>query len=147
LGRFSLSRPLCRGSMEGMKKILLLLCLLVSFQCAAQTQDRLPEPSQNPSATFRLFRTKNVYMLLKLDTRTGQIWQVQWGSEPKQMFTGTVNKTMLLPADPTHPTVLEPGRFTLEPTDNIFTFVLIDQDDGRTWRVQWGDNPFIMPIP
>jgi hypothetical protein len=130
-----------------MHRALLLLCLLVSFQSPAQTQDRLPEPSQKPSATYRLFRTKNIFTLLKLDTRTGQLWQVQWGSDPKQMFTEAINKTILLPADSTHPTVLNPGRFTLEPTENIFTFVLLDQDDGRTWRVQWGDNPFILPIP
>jgi len=30
------------------------------------------EPSQNPAAAFRLFKTQNIYTLLKLDTRTGE---------------------------------------------------------------------------
>jgi hypothetical protein len=126
---------------------LIFVCLLVSLQSFAQSEGRLPEPSQNPAATYRIFSTKNIYMLLKLDTRTGQVWEVQWGSDPKDMFTQPINKTILLPAGLKLPTVLKPGRFTLEPTENIFTFLMLDQEDGRTWRVQWGDNPFIMPIP
>jgi len=35
------------------------------------------------------------------------------------------------------------GRFTLIPTENIWTFILPDQVDGRTWYVQWGENSFI----
>lgn len=29
------------------------------------------------------------------------------------------------------------GRFTLYPTQNVFTFILLDQIDGRMWQVQW----------
>ncbi len=31
------------------------------------------------------------------------------------------------------------GRFALCATKNIFSFLLLDQEDGRTWIVQW--NP------
>ena len=117
-------------------RALLFFYLLVSVPSLAQVEDRLPEPSQNPSVRYRIFRTKNIFMLLKLDTRTGQIWQVQWGSDPKNMFTEPVNNAILSPIDSAHLTTLQPGRFTLEPTENIYTFVLLDQEDGRTWRVQ-----------
>lgn len=30
-----------------------------------------------------------------------------------------------------------PGRFTLYPTETMWTFILLDQTDGRTWQVQW----------
>ena len=29
------------------------------------------------------------------------------------------------------------GRFTLYPTENMWTFILLDQIDGGTWQVQW----------
>ena len=32
------------------------------------------------------------------------------------------------------------GRFTLYPTDNIWTFILLDQVDGNTWQVQWSNE-------
>jgi hypothetical protein len=36
-------------------------------------QESIPEPTQRTDAPFRLFRTQNVYTLLKLDTRTGEV--------------------------------------------------------------------------
>lgn len=41
------------------------------------------------------------------------------------------------------------GRFTLYPTQNIWTFILLDQIDGGTWQVQWAmekENRFVIPI-
>ena len=41
------------------------------------------------------------------------------------------------------------GRFTLYATDNMWTFILLDQIDGDTWQVQWSleeDKRFIIPI-
>ena len=81
-----------------------------------------------------------MYTLLKLDTRTGQIWQVQWSTDDAARFSVPVNLSVLLPSGTAgHPTVLRPGRFTLSPTENMYNFVLIDEEDGRTWQVQWGD--------
>ena len=33
------------------------------------------------------------------------------------------------------------GRFYLYPTDNFYTFLLLDQIDGRVWQVQWSIDP------
>ncbi len=112
--------------------------------------DYLPEPTQDSAAPFRLFRTSNIYTLLKLDTRTGQIWEVQWGT-PSEMRL--LNNVLLAPLPPgKDPEKLQaedfsPGRFTLSPTQNIYTFLLLDQQSGRVWYVQWGSNRFIMEIP
>ncbi|MDR0660360.1 MAG: hypothetical protein LBG19_06065 [Prevotellaceae bacterium] len=41
------------------------------------------------------------------------------------------------------------GRFTLYPTQNIYSFILLDQLDGRTWQVQWSiesKNRIVIPI-
>lgn len=42
-----------------------------------------------------------------------------------------------------------PGRFTLYPTQNMWTFILLDQIDGSSWQVQWAmekENRFVIPI-
>ncbi len=41
------------------------------------------------------------------------------------------------------------GRFTLYPTPNSYNFILLDQIDGSTWKVQWNnehDKRFIRRI-
>jgi hypothetical protein len=41
------------------------------------------------------------------------------------------------------------GRFTLHPTSNIWTFILLDQISGHTWQVQWSfdeDKRFVIPL-
>jgi hypothetical protein len=135
-----------------MKRMSIFLALLI-FVIPASAIDEapLPEPTQRPDATYRLFRTQNIYTQLKLDTRTGQIWQVQWGADDEHRFALPINRALLLPVGTTeHPTVMKPGRFTLSPTENIYTFMLLDQEDGRTWQVQWGRNDkerFIIAIP
>jgi len=119
--------------------ILGVLLLLATIAFAAD-ETPVPEPTQDPDAPYRLFRTLNIYTLLKLDTRTGQIWQVQWGDE-NHRFTVPLSTAILLSASTKeHPTIAKPGRFTLCPTENIYTFVLLDQEDGRTWQIQWGDE-------
>ena len=133
-----------------MKRMTILLALLLFVIPVSADDIPLPEPAQNPDATYRLFRTQNVYTLLKLDTRTGQVWQVQWGVDENHRFTVPINHALLVPTGTTeHPTVLKPGRFTLSPTPNIYTFMLLDQDDGRTWQVQWGEDKqrLIIAIP
>ena len=30
-----------------------------------------------------------------------------------------------------------PRRFFLYPSENTFTYILLDQIDGRVWQVQW----------
>jgi hypothetical protein len=133
-----------------MKRLTLLLALLLFAIPAFAGDDMpLPEPTQNPDAAYRLFRTLNIYTLLKLDTRTGQVWQVQWGDE-NHRFIVPINIDVLVPAGTTaRPAILKPGRFTLSPTANIYAFILLDQEDGRTWQIQWGAEKqrFIWALP
>lgn len=132
-----------------MKRLFALMLIFSSSFVYAAGDDSIPEPTQNPQAIFRLFRTRNIYALLKLDTRTGQVWQVQWG-DGDHRFIAPINRTILVlpgPKDP--PVTLRAGRFTLYPTANIYTFVLLDQEEGRTWQIQWGDEKdrYIVPLP
>ena len=129
-----------------MYRVILLAVCLSFVPAFAQSDAPFPEPTQNPNAIFRVFRTQNIFTLLKLDTRTGQVWQLQWSFDEDNRFTAPINKAALLPKNVT---IFKPGRFTLTPTANIHTFVLLDEEDGRTWQIQWGDESHraILPIP
>ena len=123
-----------------MNRKLFVAAWLVMISCIARAEDLSLEPTQNPDAPFRLFRTQNIHMLLKLDTRTGKIWQVQWGDK-EHRFTDPLSLIERAPGG-------RPGRFTLCPTNNIYTFVLLDQQTGDAWHVQWGEaeERFVLSI-
>lgn len=124
----------------GWKKLALILALVLPITTYAQT-DVVQQPAQRLDAPFRLFSTQNIYTLLKLDTRTGQVWQVQWGTDDGYTWTAPINALRLFNGD-------KAGRFTLYPTQNIYNFILLDQEDGRTWQVQWNlDEKKRMCIP
>jgi hypothetical protein len=119
-----------------MKKIMIfLLFSLVSF--TAFTQSTSEAPNQNISTdsavVYRLFSTRNMYTFIKLNTRNGQMWQVQWGTDTDYRF-----ETILSDISQVNKDEEKNGRFFLYPTTNIYNFILLDQKDGRTWQVQWG---------
>ena len=139
-----------------MKKVLLLLLLISGFGLFvnAQTQDNGYLEDVNLTArdslmfqyldgyrvqlrkpAFQLFETKNIWTFLKLNTVTGQIWQVQYSVEGSlYRFETELNSTILI--SETYDDVVC-GRFTLYATDNMYNFLLLDQIDGRCWQVQW----------
>lgn len=94
------------------------------------------EYSQDPKANFRLYKTKNTYNFIKLDTRTGQMEMVQWSTDNNTMTYPLSNDKRVYSSEEEIP-----GRFTLYATTNFYTFVLLDQIDGRAWQVQWHTNP------
>lgn len=62
-----------------MKRILVVTVTLLLQVSLALAEEIHLEPTQNPDALYRLFNTRNIHTLLKLETRAGRIWQVQWG--------------------------------------------------------------------
>ena len=113
-----------------MKRRFAVTVTLLLFASLALAQGVHLEPTQNPDAPYRLFSTQNIYTFLKLDTRAGRIWQLQWGDK-EHSFVESINPKALVSGG-------NPGRFTLYPTSNIFTFILLDQETGDAWHVQWG---------
>ena len=110
--------------------VVLLIC---SQSGLAQTIDfPATEYTQDPKANFRLYKTKNMYNFIKLDTRTGQMELVQWSVDGDRMAYKLSDLILVSQEEQI------PGRFTLYATTNIYQFVLLDQIDGRTWQVQWG---------
>lgn len=92
-----------------LKIVLLGFSLLLATNCVSAQEVNI-EPTQSPTAPYRLFKTKNIYTFLKLDTRTGKIWQVQWSADENR-FTVPLNTNVLVAEG-------KAGRFTLYPTTN-----------------------------
>ena len=116
--------------------LITLLLLLVSNFSFAQTTSEVPPQiiSTDSAVTYRLFSTRNMYTFIKLDTRNGKMWQVQWSNKGKEYrFESTLSDISQVNKDEE-----KNGRFFLYPTTNIYTFILLDQIDGRAWQVQWG---------
>jgi len=104
-------------------------------------------PIQNISTdnnlTYRLFSTRNMFTFIKLNTRNGQMWQVQWDTKSNQFEIPLSLITRVTKEKENN------GRFFLYPTTNIFNFILLDQIDGRVWQVQWATEPkdrMVIPI-
>ena len=73
-----------------------------------------------------------MYTFLKLDTRSGQIWQVQYSINGDEFETALSEAVLSLNQTP--------GKFALYPTTNNWTFIMLDTVDGTTYHVQWSQD-------
>lgn len=131
-----------------MKKIILFLIIVISSMTSfAQAQDSVKNESTQQSlisVSYRLFPTQNMWTFIKLNTRNGEMWQVQYNMEDNKRFESDLNFIPLVAKEDE-----VNDRFTLYPTQNIYTFILLDQINGRTWQVQWSLEPekrIVIPI-
>lgn len=95
------------------------------------SQPPIQNISTDSTVVYRLFATNNTYNFIKLNTRNGQMWQVQWSLKDNQ-FETTLSDISRVTKDSE-----KNGRFFLYPTTNTYNFILLDQIDGRAWQVQW----------
>jgi len=127
--------------------ILSLLIALTTTQLYSQvvkTQTDNDSGKSFNAAAYRLFPTQNMWNFIKLNTKTGQMWQVQFDVKGADRVTSALSLEKLVSIEKE---VID--RFTLYSTQNIYTFILLDQIDGRTWQVQWSidiNNRGIIPI-
>ena len=127
-----------------MKKILLtaiiVFTIMNSFAQSLTEKDKsvINQNTENGITTFtyRLFPTQNMWTFIKLNTRNGQMWQVQYSMEENNRFESSLSLTPLVEKN----NEID-NRFTLYSTQNTWTFILLDQIDGRTWQVQWSIEP------
>ena len=119
-----------------MKRIIFLLALTLSTMTAF-SQTAAKSSSNETVAlvpTYQLYQTQNMWIYIKLNTQDGTMKLVQFSVDnvesigefklnPNSLATGKDKKN---------------GRFSLTPTDNMWTFLLLDQIDGDVWQGQWG---------
>ena len=121
-----------------MKRFRFILLGILLFATIPFTKSQSEIPIQNIStdsnAVYRLFATRNMYTFIKLNTSNGTMSQVQWGLGELDGFETTLSDISLVDEKKDEIN----GRFFLYPTSNFYTFILLDQIDGRAWQVQWG---------
>ena len=126
-----------------MKRIGILICLLFGVFCLTACSDIMPAAD----ARYKLYPTSNMWNFLKLDTKTGMIWQVQYSiKDKKERFEVPLNTVNIAKAFKKWERV---GRYALLPTQNMYNFILLDQLDGETFQVQWSfdeNGRFVIPI-
>lgn len=111
-----------------MKRIF--LCLMMSLTAVLGFPNILDDSEQ--SQRFELYPTQNSFNFLKLDKKTGKIYQVQWSLEGEEEFSITLNGIDLSQFS------TDGNCFKLYPTKNMWQFILLDGASGRAWHVQWG---------
>lgn len=126
-------------------RLITLVFILFATISFAQSTSQTPIQSISTDANvvYRLFSTQNISTFIKLNTRNGQVWQVQWDTASKQFETPISLTTRVSKEDE------KDGRFFLYPTTNVYTFILLDQIDGRVWQVQWSSKAkerIVVPI-
>jgi hypothetical protein len=132
---------------------LLVFSSIFMLSCGNKTEGKLEEIEKqvnkiaqgtvNAEPIYKLYPTRNMWNFLKLDTRNGKISMVQFSVEDneKQFEYELSNKALCENT--------APGRFMLQPTENIYNFIMLDQVSGQTYQVQWSfeeDKRFIIPI-
>ena len=85
---------------------------------------------------YKIYSTDNIYNLIKLDTATGKVWQVQYRMNSIESMVIAINDNSLLWSWEDE----IPGRYELYPTQNVHTFILLDTVKGYTYQVQWSLN-------
>ncbi|WP_458402122.1 hypothetical protein [Candidatus Avelusimicrobium sp.] len=126
-----------------MKKVITIMVLIFCiFGCKEQeiSQGKIScdcekilnneQKSRNSMNRYVLYKTNNIYNFIKLDTQTGQVWQVQWSVKGENR--GEIAISLEKKANTS-----KNGRFKLVPTENFYNFLLLDRLDGRVWQVQW----------
>ena len=103
-----------------------------------QYADYLAQMAAYQQPRYKLYKTDNIYNLIKLDTATGRLWQIQYGmNKDADRMEVVIDDTSLLWDD----TDLRAGRYELYPTNNIYTFILLDTERGYSYQVQWNTDP------
>ena len=86
---------------------------------------------------FELYPTDNMWTFIKLDTRTGKLWQVQYSVKS----SSNAFQTVLDSSDRVYDGNYICGRFVLYKTQNMYNFILLDTYKGWTYQVQWSTKP------
>lgn len=127
-------------------KYFTLIISILLFAFSAHSQEKqittIQQKQISENAIYQLFPTPNMYTFIKLDTRNGRMWQVQWGTDVKYRFESILSDISRVNYDEE-----KNGRFILYSTTNTYNLILLDQIDGRTWQVQWGNKESRMVLP
>ena len=121
-----------------MKNLIVFLFIIPIFSFAQEC--KIPK--------YKVYPTENKEISLKLDSATGEVWQVEIGVETGEEIASKIdfisNKTVSTFEKVTDFSdvmknfrVAQNGRFELFPTNSIYEFLMVDTILGTTYQVQW----------
>lgn len=111
------------------------ICLIVFMTAVLSFSVCAAEETNAP--LYELYPTQNFYTFLKLNTKTGAISQVQYSiNDDEERFEVVVNGKVVFDEY-----MSQVGRFKLYPTQNMYNFLLLDQNTGIVRQVQWSTKP------
>lgn len=75
--------------------------------------------------TFKLYHTENIHNQLRLNTKTGEVYQIQNDGQKFLIHKSTTPENDIS------------NRYMLRKTENIWTFILLDKFSGKLWQCQY----------
>lgn len=81
---------------------------------------------------YKMYSTQNINILLKLDTKRGRIWMVQYRMKDQSSMEVTIDNFAAVGENAGWN-----GRFEMYPTNNMYNFLMIDTETGQVYQVQW----------
>ena len=81
------------------------------------------------SQTYKLYQTENIYTQLKLNTKTGEIYQIQTNDGQKYL----INEGLTTDNE-------KENRYSLHKTKNFWTFILVDKFFGKLYQIQFSNK-------
>ena len=123
------------------KYVIIAIIILLKMNSYSQIQpekskDDLYQIQENYIRTYRIYPTENMWYFIKLNTRTGEMWQIEFDQNITKQLETPLNSLALVKE---HKEI--DNRFTLYPTQNMWTFLLLDQLDGKIWQLNWDTKP------
>lgn len=102
-----------------------------------------PSSESNWAGRFQMFATQNIWNFIMLDSYSGRIWQVQYGSKDlKELMCIPINKIDLVESG-------ERSTFSIQPMTSMYQYYLINDETGAMWKFQWStkgdDYRWIIP--
>lgn len=99
-------------------------------------QNNLYQVNENYIKTYRIFPTINISYFIKLNTRTGQMWQIKFDRRKTNQLEIPLSNLSLVENQEE-----QDNRFALYSTQDSWKFLLLDQVSGKIWQVDWGMKP------
>jgi hypothetical protein len=118
---------------------LTLLSFLSSSIFAQNQQSKSDTLSNSPSRiepfNYSIFPTNDESIFIKLDSRNGKMWQIQLFMDKSSCCETVLNSSPLVSIE--HE---QKGRFTIQRSNQLNYFLLLDQIDGKIYKVQWSNK-------
>ena len=128
-----------------MRKLLFVLFTMLLAISEVKGQSQAGQAVRDSMQVYELYPTENMWTFIKLDTSSGQLWQVHFAiNDDSSRKEEILSLTRLAIGNEA-----KAGRFCLYTTKNMYNFILLDRKEGKTWQVQWSFdymNRGILPI-